>query len=232
MFLSLAACPVRATLHASPAGEARPARTGTSALALGAGAATLAAAMALLPARPAAPTLSPAIQQSATLSMEDGASLVVLRDAAEDLRARVLAVPGVGAVSLHGLQSSGVEVQYTASHLARFGVSPADLRAALPVQAANSAPGHLAVRIDAAQNGVQPIADMPVRAGQRVLRLGDVAAVVRTPLAAPVATLSRNGRPAVELVVTPATGVSRAALDRRVAGVLTTSPLPAGIVLN
>ncbi len=166
--------------------------------------------------------------EAATLVAHGDVSSAALLDAAETVRARLLSISGVGSVSLRGLQPGGVEVDYAPARLARFGLTAADLRAALPVQAGRSAPGRLAIQQDAAQSGPQSLADMPVVAGGHVLRVGDVATVVRTALPIPVATLRQDGAPAVELVVTPASG-SDGSLERRVAAGLARATLPADI---
>jgi multidrug efflux pump subunit AcrB len=158
------------------------------------------------PAAPAAPRLA------ATLIAPD-AAVPALRDAAETIRERLLGVSGVGAVTLRGVLQQRLVVEYAPSSLARLGLTPADLAAALPTDPAQSASGHLALRPEATQQGPQPIANLGVHAGGRVFRLGDIAAVTRAKLEPPVSILTRNGHPAVEILVTPAQGASRAALD-------------------
>jgi multidrug efflux pump subunit AcrB len=119
-----------------------------------------------------------------------------LRANAEAMRARILAQPGAMQVELVGLNQTRLSVAYSAPRLAAAGLTEADLRAALPVDAAQSRPGQLALKGDTAL-GLQAVADMHVR-GQR---LGDVAMVERARLEPPVATMVIDGRPAVELVV-------------------------------
>ncbi len=171
------------------------------------GAAALAAAVLVSPALPRlnGASVPPArTERVLTLSAPDG-SLTRLRDAAEQARAELLGRPGVGAVTLRGLVTTGLEVEYAPARLARSGVTVGDLRAAVPAQSV--APGRIVLSLDAAQGGPQPVADRIVHGRGKAVRLGDVATVARVAIA-PVSTLSRNGHPAVELVVLPAPGVS------------------------
>ena len=129
-------------------------------------------------------------------------SVSALRDKAEAMRARLLGSPGVGAVTITGLRQQGLAVEYTPRRLARLGLTPASLAIAVPADQAQSRPGHLVLRTEAAGD-VQGVADLPVRAGGRTLRLGDVAMVMRVPLAVPVSTMTIEGQPAAELGVVP-----------------------------
>ena len=156
----------------------------------------LVAAVAAVPHGVAAPTLtSPVIVQDA--------SVTSLRDKTEAMRAQLSDQPGVTAVIVSGLRQQGLSVEYTPRRLASFGLTPASLAAALPTDAAASRPGHLALRADASAD-LQDLANLPVRAGGQVFRLGDVAMVMRSPLATPVSTMSIQGQPAVVLQVVAA----------------------------
>jgi multidrug efflux pump subunit AcrB len=217
VFQTLTACPLRTSLSA-PFPRVRLG-SGHILVAL---AATAALALGVVRGGVAPSTVPPvsAAQPVATLVADGGETLAALDASAEALRARLLALPGVGAVALRGVQTAGLEVLYAPARLARLGVREADLRAALPGQPTMAAPGRISLSPAAAQGGPQVIADLPVRAGQRVFRLGDLAAVARTPLRSPVSTLRRGGRPAVEVTVVPARGAAGPALDRAVAASL------------
>ncbi len=188
-----------------------------------------AATMLLL--SPAGPAGSPGAQATITLTAA-GIGLAGLGDAAEALRARLLALPGVGAVRLVGLQQAGLDLDYAPARLAGLGVSVADLRRAVAVLPGQDGPGRLVLGRDAAQDGPEGVLNQPVQAGPRVFRLGDVVAVARTRLPEPISRLQRGGRPAVEIVVVPAPGAGGAALDRRVAASLGQATLPPGVALD
>ncbi len=129
-------------------------------------------------------------------------SVTALRDKAEAMRAKLSVLPKVAGVSIAGLVQQGLSVEYTQRRLAGFGLTSASLAAAVPVDAAQSRPGHLVLQASAAAD-LQGVANLPVRAGGRVFRLGDVAMVMRSPLAAPVSTMDIEGRPAAQLSVVP-----------------------------
>ena len=129
-------------------------------------------------------------------------SVMALRDKAEAMRAEMSSLPNVAAVTIIGLRQQGLAVEYTPRRLASFGLTPASLAAAVPADQAQSRPGHLALQTSAAAD-LQSVANLPVRAGDQVFRLGNVAMVTRVPLAAPVSTMTIEGQPAAQLSVVP-----------------------------
>ena len=198
MFLSQAACPARHVASRTRVSffSAEPGLIGRRLLPVLA-AAALVAALGRVPHQSAtAPDAgtSPVIVQDA----DAGA----LRDKAEAMRAQLLRTPGVGAVTITGLRQQRLVVDYTTPHLARFGLTQADLAASLPVDEGQSRPGHLALQPLAAPESLQEAASLPIHAGGRVFRLGDVALVCRAPLDPPVSTMTVEGRPAAQLNVT------------------------------
>ncbi len=160
----------------------------------------LLAAGALVAASAAVPhgTAQVAASTSPVIVQDD--DVVALRDKAEAMRAKLWAMPGVAAVTISGLQQQGLSVEYTQQRLASFGLTPARLAASVPADLVRSRPGHLVLQAGASGD-LQGVANLPVRAGGRVFRLGDVAMVMRSPLPAPVSTLRIDGRPAAQLGV-------------------------------
>ncbi len=200
MFQPLAFCSPRAPGHSGRHAflSIEPGLIGRRMLAAGA-ALAVAATLAIVPR-----------QMSQTSIGEPGAPLILraenpsaLRDQADALRARLLATPGVGAVQMTGLHQQRLAIEYVPSRLAALGLTPADLAQGLPVDSVNSAPGHLALRTDTALDSPQDLVGLPVHAGARVFRLGDVAVVSRAPLDPPVSVLTIEGRPAVRITVIP-----------------------------
>ena len=129
-------------------------------------------------------------------------SVTALRDKAEAMRAEMLREPGVAAVTITGLRQQGLAVEYSPRRLAEFGLTTASLAAMLPADQAHSRPGHLVLQAKAAGD-MQGVANLPVQAGGRAFRLGDVAMVMLVPLAAPVSTMDIEGQPAAQLSVVP-----------------------------
>lgn len=148
----------------------------------------------------AVPSAAPRIDAAAQSILVQAGDSATLRDRAEALRATLLRMPNVAAVRIEGLRQQALVVEYAPKHLARFGITPAALAAAVPLDAARSTPGHLAVQ---ATDDIQAVANVPVRAAGRVFRLGDVALVTRMRLDPPETSLWVGGEPAARLVVTP-----------------------------
>ncbi len=174
---------------------AEPGLIGRRLLAVTAAGALVAAAAIIPQGKARAPAFS------APVIVQDS-NVVALRDKAEAMRAAMLRLPGVAAVTITGLRQQGLAVEYTPGRLAKLGLTAASLAAALPADQAQSQPGHLVLQAKAAGD-MQGVANFPVRAGGRVFRLGDVAMVMRVPLAAPVSTMDIEGQPAAQLSVVP-----------------------------
>ena len=192
-------------------GAANPRRIDLASLVAGSALALVALASAL-PLRTAVSPAQQVMPRGLVVQLHaSDASLVALRDRAETVRAQLLGLPGVGAIRLHGLLTTGLDVEYAPARLARLGITPDDLRAAVPAQA-HASPGHIAVRLDAAQDGPQAIADRIVHASGQAFRLGDVATVARVDID-PVSVLSRDGHPAVDVEIVPAPGIAAGSLD-------------------
>ena len=156
----------------------------------------LAAATASVP-----PRAAPVPAFTSPVIVQDG-SVAALRDKAEAMRADMLRLPDVAAVTITGLRQQGLAVEYTTRRLARFGLTAASLAAAVPADLAQSRPGHLVLQAQAAGD-LQGVANLPVRGAGQVFRLGDVAMVMRAPLATPVSTMNIEGQPAAQLSVVP-----------------------------
>ncbi len=99
----------------------------------------------------------------------------VLHNAA-GTRAALLRAPGATAADSVGVRQQGLAVAYSERRLAQFGLTAAQLAAALPADTAQSRPGQVVLRADAA-GGLQSVADKKLGG----LRVGDVAMVVRLP---------------------------------------------------
>ena len=138
----------------------------------------------------------PAAPQAAAPIVLQDTSLPALQDKAETARARLLAQPGVSAVTLEGLRQQGLAIDYSPRRLAALGISPQELAAGLQTDASQSRPGHLALAAGS-QPSRRSVADRVVKG----VRLGDVAVVSRVKLDPPVSTLQVQGVPAVLVMV-------------------------------
>ncbi len=147
----------------------------------------------------------------------------------EDAKRQLQAVPGVTKIDLFGRQAEKVYVEFTTARLAALGISPQTLIDALArqnmVMPSGSAEGthdRIFVRIgdkgDKETKGdantasarempgsfqnAREVADTPIEAGGRLLRLGDVATVRSGLEEPPQFTVRHNGQPVVMLGVT------------------------------
>ncbi|WP_420382174.1 efflux RND transporter permease subunit [Novosphingobium sp.] len=127
---------------------------------------------------------------------------------AEDLRQRLLHVPGVKKVNLIGERPERIYVDFSYARLATLGVSPRDVFAALndqnlltPAGSIDTKGPQVQVRLDGALDDLAKIGQTPIVANGRTLKLSDIADVKRG-YEDPATYLIRNqGEPALELGV-------------------------------
>ncbi len=105
---------------------------------------------------------------------------------AEQLRQRLLHVPGVNKINIVGERPERIYVQFAEERLATLGVSPRDIFAALarqnlitPAGAIESKGQQVVVRLDGAFDDLSKIRDLPIVARGNTLRLSDIATVER-----------------------------------------------------
>ncbi|HEV2677139.1 MAG TPA: efflux RND transporter permease subunit [Aliidongia sp.] len=127
---------------------------------------------------------------------------------AETLRQRLLHVPGVKKVDLLGERPERIFVEFSYAQLATLGVSPRDVFDALQRQNVVTPSGSIDtngpqvfVRLDGAFDDLQKIADTPIVAGGRTLKLSDIAEVKRGYEDPPTYLIRHEGDPAMELSV-------------------------------
>ncbi len=116
----------------------------------------------------------------------EGFDYAVLEDYAERIELELQRLPDVGKVELIGLQDEKIWIEAGNARLALLGVPLAALLEALPAQNAVAPAGfvetgteRVQLRVDGAFRSVDEIRALPVRVGDRTLRLGDVAEVRR-----------------------------------------------------
>ena len=166
----------------------------------------------------------------------DGFSLPELKHVAEDVRERLVGLPGVGKVALVGQQQEQLAVEVSYRKLAELGVTLDDVLAAIRQENSVVASGfvdtatdRIRVRTRPALDGPAALAALPVQVGGRLLRLGDFAAIARTVADPPASTMRVDGRPALGLGISMAEGGNVLELGRQVAAqvaqILPTLPL-------
>jgi multidrug efflux pump subunit AcrB len=164
----------------------------------------------------------------------------LVRDA-EQLRQRLLHVPGVKKVNIVGEQPERIFVEFSHERLATLGLGPQDVFAALHGQNALTPAGSVEtkgpevfIRVEGAFDDLQKIRDTPVVAQGRTLKLSDIATVKRG-YEDPASLLIRNGgEPALLLGIVMRDGWNGLdlgkALDGEIAGINT--GLPTGTSLT
>ncbi|MFD6319648.1 efflux RND transporter permease subunit [Methylorubrum thiocyanatum] len=129
---------------------------------------------------------------------------LVLR--AEDLRQRLLRVPGVEKINILGEQNQKIYVEISYQRLATLGITGQQLLTALASQNDVTPAGFVEttgprvyLRLDGAIDGLDTIRNLPVAAGERSLKLGDIAEVKRGYEDPKVFEIRNDGEPALML---------------------------------
>jgi len=115
-----------------------------------------------------------------------GFDYAVLKDYAERIELELQRVPDVGKIELIGLQDEKIWIELSNTKLATLGIPLTAVHDALAQQNAVTAAGffetgseRIQLRVTGAFDSVQAIRDFPIRAGDRTIRLGDIATVHR-----------------------------------------------------
>ncbi|KAA0121897.1 efflux RND transporter permease subunit [Methylobacterium sp. P1-11] len=161
---------------------------------------------------------------------------LVLR--AEDLRQRLLRVPGVEKINILGEQAQKIFVEISYQRLATLGITGQQLLAALanqndvtPAGFVETAGPRVYLRLDGAIDGLDTIRNLPVAVGDRSLKLGDIAEVKRGYEDPKVFEIRNDGEPALMLGLVMKPGFNGLALGEALNAeeVAIHHELPAGI---
>src|SRR5436305_5534066 len=160
---------------------------------------------------------------------------------AEPIRQQLLHVPGVKKVNILGERPERIFVEFSYPRLVVLGISAQDIFAALQRQNAVAPAGsidtkgpELFVRLDGAYDDLHKIADTPIVAGGRNLKLSDVAEVRRGYEDPPTFLIRHQGEPALALSVVMQEGWNGLDLGKALETEAKTisSGLPLGITLS
>lgn len=154
----------------------------------------------------------------------EGLGRAELKDYAERLRTRLLAVEDAAKVALIGDVEERVWVEISHRRLATLGISPQVIFDAIGRQNAMTAAGaiqtqadEVQVRVSGGLDSLAALRDLPIPAGASVLRLGDIAEVKRG-YEEPASYLAYfNGQETVGVGVAMADGANVVALGQRLA---------------
>ncbi|MBY0331798.1 MAG: efflux RND transporter permease subunit [Acetobacteraceae bacterium] len=138
---------------------------------------------------------------------------------AEALRLRLLQLPNAGKVAIFGEQAQQVFVEVSHARLATIGIPPTTILDALarnnavaPAGVVETPSSRVWLRTDAGFDGLAAIRAVPVEAGGRTLRLGDIATIRRGTQDPPGSAIRFGGEPAVLVAVAKRPGADVLAL--------------------
>jgi len=116
----------------------------------------------------------------------DGYDAAILRDYAERIQLQLQRLPDVGKVELFGIQDEKIWIELSNTRMATLGISLQQVREALSEQnAMMPASGYetpderVQLRVTGTFQSVDEIKDFPIRAGERVIHLKDIAEIKR-----------------------------------------------------
>jgi multidrug efflux pump subunit AcrB len=155
---------------------------------------------------------------------------------AEVIRQDLLHVPGVKKINILGERPEQIFVEFSYAKLATLGVSARDIISALqrqntvtPAGSIDTRGPQVFIRIDGAYDSVQSIANTPIVAAGRTLKLSDVAEVRRGYEDPPTYIIRHQGEPTIMLAAVMQEGWDGLALGRalkeRAAAIAKTLPL-------
>ncbi|MBV7518362.1 efflux RND transporter permease subunit [Ensifer sp. ENS12] len=155
---------------------------------------------------------------------------------AEGIRQDLLHVPGVKKINILGERPEQIFVEFSFAKLATLGISAQDIAAALqnqnrvtPAGSIDTRGPQVFIRFDGAYNNIQAIADTPIVAGGRTLKLSDFAHIRRGYEDPATYSIRHEGEPAIMLGVVMQSGWNGLelgkALEERSAAIAQTLPL-------
>lgn len=160
---------------------------------------------------------------------------------AEELRQRLMHVPGVKKVNLVGEQAERIYVNFSHERLATLGLSPQQIFAALNSQNVLTPAGsvetngpRIFIRLDGALDELDKIRETPIIAQGRTLKLSDIAEVTRGYEDPPSLIIRSQGEPALLLSIVMRDGANGLDLGTALAGEVAAinAGLPLGLSLT
>jgi multidrug efflux pump subunit AcrB len=140
---------------------------------------------------------------------------------AEVIRQDLLHVPGVKKINILGERPEQIFVEFSFAKLATLGVSAQDIVGALqrqnsvtPEGSINTKGPQIFIRVDGAYDSVQAIADTPIAAAGRTLKLSDIAEVRRGYEDPPTYLIRHQGEPTIMLAAVMQEGWDGLALGK------------------
>ena len=153
----------------------------------------------------------------------DGFTHRQLRDYVEDIRSQLLQVPDVAKVNLIGAQPERIYIQFSPAKVAGYGLTAATLMGVLRAQNVVVPSGDITtesetikLRVSGALKSEKDILGVNFAVGDRILRLSDIAEVVRENADPPGPIFRINGKPGLGLSISMRDGGDVLALGRSI----------------
>ncbi|WNJ88587.1 efflux RND transporter permease subunit [Bosea sp. 685] len=155
---------------------------------------------------------------------------------AETIRQDLLHVPGVKKINILGERPEQIFVEFSYSKLATLGVSAQDIITALqrqntvtPAGSIDTSGPQMFIRVDGAYQGLKAIADTPIVAAGRTLKLSDIADIRRGYQDPPTYLIRRQGEATILVAAVMQAGwdglALGKALEEKTAAIAQTLPL-------
>lgn len=160
---------------------------------------------------------------------------------AEHIRDRLLLVPGAQKITIQGEQPRALFVEFSHARLAALGVTVPQIAQALARQNAIAPAGivetnvtRIPVRVEGAIDGPAALADVPVAANGRSIRLGDIATIRPGYAEPPTSEIRHNGQGAVVIAASMRKGTNGLDFGKALAAQIDRirADLPLGIELQ
>ena len=171
----------------------------------------------------------------------DGFSYEELRQTAEKTRRILLTIPDVKKINLAGEQEEKIFVEVERTKLSELGISPQIISDTLAAQNKMTPAGmietdsdNVYLRVTGIFDNVDDIKNLPINAGGKIFRLGDIAEVERRYSEPPAPLMYFNGKPAVGIAVAMEDGGNILKLGENLDAAISEiqSELPAGLEIN
>ena len=138
----------------------------------------------------------------------DGFTFRELRDYVESARSRLLQVPDVSKIEVLGAQDEQIFIEFSTERMAGLRLDLPAILASLQAQNLVSPAGviqseheRVFLRVSGALDSERDIEAMTIVAGERIIRLGDIASVRRGNVDPPQPMFRLNGQPAIGLAI-------------------------------
>ncbi len=168
----------------------------------------------------------------------DGFTHRELRDYVEDIRSKLLTLPDVSKIEIIGAQDEEVTIEFRHDRVAALGIDYPALFSAIAAQNVVRPSGiirtgaeNVSLQVSGSFASEADILEVSINVGDRVVRLGDIAEVIRGYSDPPLPLFHVNGEPAIGLAIAMRDAGDILGLGRNIKSMMAkiTADLPAGI---